>query len=181
MNDPFDLKPHIGTVQDYPIDGITFRDITTLLETPSAFVRACDEMAKLCAEFNPTAIASIESRGFVFAGPLARDLGLPLVLARKPGKLPNSAFSREFDLEYGSTALEIQKNTALTDQDTVIIVDDLIATGGTAIACAELLNEHFAVAKQNILVLALIDLPALGGSKLIRELGFQAASLVSYD
>ena len=181
MNDPFDLKPHIGTVQDYPIDGITFRDITTLLETPSAFVRACDEMAKLCAEFNPTAIASIESRGFVFAGPLARDLDLPLVLARKPGKLPNPAFSREFDLEYGSTALEIQKNTALTDQDTVIIVDDLIATGGTAIACAELLNDHFAVAKQNILVLALIDLPALGGSKSIRELGFQAASLVSYD
>ena len=65
MNDPFDLKRHIGTVQDYPIGGITFRDITTLLETPSAFVRACDEMAKLCAEFNPTAIASIESRGFV--------------------------------------------------------------------------------------------------------------------
>ena len=133
MNDPFDLKPHIGTVQDYPIDGITFRDITTLLETPSAFVRACDEMAKLCAEFNPTAIASIESRGFVFAGPLARDLDLPLVLARKPGKLPNPAFSREFDLEYGSTALEIQKNTALTDQDTLIIVDDLIATGGLSL------------------------------------------------
>ena len=86
------------------------------------------------------------------------------MLARKPGKLPNPAFSREFDLEYGSTALEIQKNTALTDQDTVIIVDDLIATGGTAIACAELLNEHFAVAKQNILVLALIDLPALGAA-----------------
>ena len=142
MNDPFDLKRHIGTVQDYPIGGITFRDITTLLETPSAFVRACDEMAKLCAEFNPTAIASIESRGFVFAGPLARELALPLVLARKPGKLPNLAFSREFDLEYGSTAIEIQKNTALTGQDSVIIVDDLIATGGTARSVSQLLQKE---------------------------------------
>ena len=87
-------------------------------------------MAKLCAEFNPTAIASIESRGFVFAGPLARDLDLPLVLARKPGKAAKfSILVVNLILEYGSTALEIQKNTALTDQDTVIIVDDLIATG----------------------------------------------------
>ena len=77
------------------------------------------------------------------------------MLARNPGQLPNLAFSREFDLEYGSTAIEIQKNTALTGQDSVIIVDDLIATGG--LACAELLNEHFSVAKQNILVLALIE------------------------
>ena len=180
MNDPFDLKRHIGTVQDYPIGGITFRDITTLLETPSAFVRACDEMAKLCAEFNPTAIASIESRGFIFAGPLARELTLPLVLARKPGKLPNLAFSREFDLEYGSTAIEI-KEYRLNRSGQCDYCRRSDCYWGTAIACAELLNEHFSVAKQNILVLALIDLPALGGSKLIRESGFQAASLVSYD
>ena len=180
MSDPFDLKPHIRTVEHYPIDGVTFRDITSLLEAPTAFTRACHEMTKLCTGFDPTVIASIESRGFIFAGPLARDLALPLVLARKPGKLPNAAFSRAFDLEYGSTALEIQKNTTLTRQDKVVIVDDLIATGGTAIACAELLNEHFAVAKQNILILALIDLPGLGGSQLIRANGFEVASLVSY-
>ena len=95
--------------------------------------------------FAPTAVASIESRGFIFAGPIACDLSLPMVLARKPGKLPNDAYRKEFDLEYGSTSLEIQKNTALNAADRVVIIDDLIATGGTAIACAELLNEHFRV------------------------------------
>ena len=180
MSDPFDLKSTIRTVEGYPIEGVTFRDITSLIETPAAFVRACDEMTKLCADFNPTAIASIESRGFIFAGPIAKELALPFVLARKPGKLPNDAFSREFDLEYGSTALEIQKNTALNASDRVVIVDDLIATGGTAIACAQLLNESFGVVFESILVLALIDLPALGGSALIRETGSESASLIAY-
>ena len=103
-----------------------------------------------------------------------------MVLARKPGKLPNDAYRKEFDLEYGSTALEIQKNTALTAADRVVIVDDLIATGGTAIACAALLNEHFSVPRENILVLALIDLPALGGTNLISSLGYSVGSLVEY-
>lgn len=180
VSDPFDLKPSIRTVDDYPIPGITFRDITSLIESPPAFVKACTEMTTLSAAFDPTAIVSIESRGFIFAGPIACDLTLPLVLARKPGKLPNDAYRKEFDLEYGSTSLEIQKNTPLTGQDRVVIVDDLIATGGTAIACAELLCEHFSVPKEQILVLALIDLPALGGSRLITRSGFEVASLTAY-
>jgi adenine phosphoribosyltransferase len=167
-------------VEDYPIPGITFRDITSLLETPSAFAKACQELRQLSKAFAPTAVASIESRGFIFAGPIACDLSLPMVLARKPGKLPNDAYRKDFDLEYGSTSLEIQKNTALTAADRVVIIDDLIATGGTAIACAELLNERFRVPRENILVLALIDLPALGGSDLISSSGYNVGSIIEY-
>ncbi len=180
MNDPLNLKPFIRSVDDYPIPGIKFRDITSLLETPSAFATACDEMTALSKGFSPTTVIGIESRGFIFAGAIASSLSVPFVLARKPGKLPNDTFSKAFDLEYGSTALEVQKNTKLSDQDRVIVVDDLIATGGTAVACAELLTEHFGVVRENILVLALIDLPGLGGSNAIQQAGFNVATLIAY-
>jgi Adenine/guanine phosphoribosyltransferases and related PRPP-binding proteins len=130
--------------------------------------------------FDATSIASIESRGFIFAGSIAKDLSLPFILARKPGKLPNETFIKDFDLEYGSTSIEIQKNTVVNESDRVVIVDDLVATGGTAIACAELLTENFNVKKQNILILAVIDLPDLGGSKLIADQGYKIETLVSY-
>ena len=87
---------------------------------------------------------------------------------------------KDFDLEYGSTSIEIQKNTVVSESDRVVIVDDLVATGGTAIACAELLTENFNVKKQNILILAVIDLPDLGGSKLIANQGYEIETLVSY-
>ena len=103
MNDPLDLKKFIRTVNDFPIDGIVFRDITSLIETPEAFIKTCYELTKITKEFNAEIIASIESRGFIFAGTIARDLGLPFVLARKPGKLPNETFQKSFNLEYGST------------------------------------------------------------------------------
>ena len=98
MNDPLDLKKFIRTVNDFPIDGIVFRDITSLIETPEAFIKTCDELTKITKEFNAEIIASIESRGFIFAGTIARDLGLPFVLARKPGKLPNETFQKSFKL-----------------------------------------------------------------------------------
>ena len=181
MGDPLGLKPSIRTVYDYPIPGVKFRDITSLLETPPAFVTACEAMTNICRDFQPTTVVAIESRGFIFAAPVARELGLPFVLARKPGKLPNPAFARSFELEYGNTALEIQKSTALGSQDRVVIVDDLIATGGTAMACGVLLNKHFGVPAENILVVALIDLPGLGGSAALRKAGYQPSSIISYD
>ena len=97
MNDPLDLKKFIRTVNNFPIDGIVFRDITSLIETPEAFIKTCDELTKITKEFNAEIIASIESRGFIFAGTIARDLGLPFVLARKPGKLPNETFQKSFE------------------------------------------------------------------------------------
>ena len=180
MSDPLDLKRFIRTVENFPIDGISFRDITSLIETPEAFVKTCDELTKITKEFGANIIASIESRGFIFAGTIARDLSLPFVLARKPGKLPNKTFKKSFDLEYGSTSIEIQKNTNIEKGQRVVIIDDLVATGGTAIACAELLTENFNVEKSDILILCIIDLPELGGSNLIKEQGYNIEMLVSY-
>ena len=181
MNDPLDLKKFIRTVNDFPIDGIVFRDITSLIETPDAFIKTCDELTKITKEFNAEIVASIESRGFIFAGTIARDLSLPFVLARKPGKLPNETFQKSFNLEYGSTSIEIQKNTNIRKGQKIVIVDDLVATGGTAIACAELLIENFNVRNEDILILSIIDLTDLGGSKLIKEKGFSIKTLVDYD
>jgi len=181
MNDPLDLKKFIRTVNDFPIDGIVFRDITSLIETPEAFIKTCDELTKITKEFNAEIIASIESRGFIFAGTIARDLGLPFVLARKPGKLPNETFQKSFNLEYGSTSIEIQKNTNISKGQKIVIVDDLVATGGTAIACAELFTENFNVRNEDILILSIIDLTDLGGSKLIKEKGFSIKTIVDYD
>ena len=180
MSDKFRLKKFIRKVNDFPIEGIVFRDITSLIETPEAFVNTCEQLTRLTKLFDANAIASIESRGFIFAGSIAKDLSLPFILARKPGKLPNTTFSKDFDLEYGSTSIEIQKNTILNKTDRVVIVDDLIATGGTAIACAELITENFDISKENILILAVIDLPNLGGSNLIKEQGYKVETLVSY-
>ena len=181
MNDPLDLKKFIRTVNDFPIDGIVFRDITSLIETPEAFVKTCNELTKITREFNADIVASIESRGFIFAGTIARDLGLPFVLARKPGKLPNETFQKSFDLEYVSTSIEIQKNTNINKGQKIVIVDDLVATGGTAIACAELLTENFNVSNEDILILSIIDLTELGGSALIKEKGFSIKTIIDYD
>ena len=181
MNDPLDLKKFIRTVNDFPIDSIVFRDITSLIETPEAFIKTCDELTKITKEFNAEIVASIESRGFIFAGTIARDLGLPFVLARKPGKLPNETFQKSFNLEYGRTSIEIQKNTNISKGQKIVIVDDLVATGGTAIACAELLTENFNVRNEDILILSIIDLTDLGGSKLIKEKGFSIKTIVDYD
>ncbi len=180
MNDPLDLKKYIRTVNNFPIDGIIFRDITSLIETPEAFVKTCNELTRITKQFNASIVASIESRGFIFAGTIARDLSLPFVLARKPGKLPNETFKKSFDLEYGSTSIEIQKNTEIKPNQKIVIVDDLVATGGTAIACAELLTQNFNVNNEDILILCIIDLADLGGSNLIREKGFSIKTIVNY-
>ena len=181
MSDPLDLKRSVRTIDDFPIKGIKFRDITSLIETPEAFIKTCNQLTKLSKEFNADIIASIESRGFIFAGTIARDLGLPFVLARKPGKLPNKTFKKSFNLEYGSTSIEIQQNTNIKKNQKIVIVDDLVATGGTAIACAELLTENFSVKNENILILCVIDLKELGGSKLINEKGFSIKTIIDYD
>ena len=92
--DPLDLKKYIRTVDNFPIDGIEFKDITSLIETPKAFVKTCDELTKITKDFGADLVASIESRGFIFAGTIARDLHLPFILARKPGKLPNETYKK---------------------------------------------------------------------------------------
>lgn len=180
MNDPLSIKKYIRTIKDFPIEGIKFRDITSLIETPIGFIKTCKEFKERAKKFNATLITSIESRGFIFAGPVACELSIPFVLARKPGKLPNETYKKKFNLEYGSTSIEIQKNTKIKDDDRVVIIDDLIATGGTAMACANILNEKFNVKKKNILILCVIDLPDLGGSEIIRAYGYNVETLADY-
>ena len=148
-----DLKKYIRTVLDFPIKGIEFRDITSLVENPQSFNYALMQLTNDCMDFKADKIIGIESRGFVFGAPLARDLEVPFVMARKPGKLPGHVYTQSYDLEYGSASLSIQCNTAIQSTDKVVIIDDLIATGGTAVACADILYNAFDVAKENILIL----------------------------
>jgi len=176
-----DLKKHIRTVLDFPIKGIEFRDITSLVEYPQSFNYALMQLTNECMDFKADKIVAIESRGFVFGAPLARDLEVPFVMARKPGKLPGQCYSQGYKLEYGEASLNIQCNSPIVSTDKVIIIDDLIATGGTAIACADILYNAFDVAKENILVLALIDLPDLKGSAIIQEQGYNVKTLVEFE
>ena len=131
--------------------------------------------------FNATKIVAIESRGFIFGSPIARDMELPLILARKPGKLPNKTYQRNYKLEYGEAELHIQRNSDIKSNDKIVIVDDLIATGGTAKALASLIAQCWKVPKENILVLAVIDLPDLGGSAIIEEAGFNVKALIEFE
>ena len=174
-----DLKQTIRTIPDFPKAGILFRDITSLLENPLAFNKALVDLTTL--SFKATKIIGIESRGFVFGAPVARDLDLPFIMARKPGKLPGKTHRKEYELEYGTACLHIQCSTDIVPEDTVIIIDDLIATGGTALACADLVHEHFAVPKNNITVLAIIDLTDLGGFAKIVEQGYNAGALIEFE
>ena len=174
------IKETITIVKDYPIKGIVFKDITTLLENPDAFKSTVDIMVDKVKHLDFNRVVGVESRGFFWSGPIAYALSKSFVLARKPGKLPNETYVKSFDLEYGSTSIEIQKNTNIEKGQRVVIIDDLVATGGTAIACAELLTENFNVEKSDILILCIIDLPELGGSNLIKEQGYNIETLVSY-
>ena len=176
-----DIKDSIRTVPDFPIEGIQFRDITSLLESPEALNKALIDMTASCMMFSATKIVAIESRGFIFGSPLARDMELPLILARKPGKLPNPTYQRSYKLEYGEAELHIQRNSDINSKDKIVIVDDLIATGGTAKALASLIAQVFRVPKENILVLAVIDLPDLGGSTLIKNEGFNVERLIEFE
>ena len=180
MDDPLDIKRHIRCVEDFPIPGVKFRDITSLVETPIALKKTCDQITKISRNFEPNLLVGIESRGFIFSSPVALDLSIPFVLARKPGKLPHESYSRHFDLEYGSTSIEVQKNSQISRHDKILIVDDLVATGGTALACCDLLTKHFDIERSNILFVAVIDLPHLGGSQRILEAGYGLEILVSY-
>lgn len=135
-----DLASHIRDVQDFPIEGILFKDITTLLQDPGAFKEAVDALVARYAGEKIDKIAAVESRGFIFGAPLAYHLGAGFVPVRKPGKLPAKTVRVEYSLEYGSNVLEMHVD-ALQPGERVLIVDDLLATGGSARAVAQLVEE----------------------------------------
>lgn len=174
-----DIKNSIRTVPDFPIKGIQFRDITGLVEDPESFNKSLIDLTAEIMLFKGDVIVGIESRGFLFGTPLARDLEVPFILARKPGKLPNKTVSKKYQLEYGEAELHLQLLSPI--QGKVVIVDDLIATGGTALACANLIHENWNIPKEDILILAIIDLPKLGGSAIIKDNGYTVRTLVEFD
>ncbi|MDA7641355.1 adenine phosphoribosyltransferase [Candidatus Marinimicrobia bacterium] len=170
------IKETITIVKDYPIKGIVFKDITTLLENPTAFKATVDLMIEKIAHLEFDKVVGVESRGFFWCAPIAYGLSKSFVLARKPGKLPREAAEKHFTLEYGTNSVHIHKD-AISAGDKILVVDDLIATGGTATATADLCRELGAT---DIHTLCLIDLPHLGGSKKLAEKYGEVITLIDY-
>jgi adenine phosphoribosyltransferase len=172
-----DFKPTIRTIPDYPKKGIQFRDVTTLLGNPRAFRAAVDALVQPYAGVRVDKIAGIEARGFILGGAVAHQLSTGFVPVRKKGKLPWKTLSEEYDLEYGKDQVEIHVD-AVKPGDHVVVVDDLIATGGTAFAAIKLLERAGA---KVIGCLFLVDLPDLGGADKIRALGMDVTTLVAFE
>ena len=171
-----DLKKYIRSIPDYPKKGILFRDITTLIKDKDAFKECVDQMSKILIKLNFDKIASIESRGFLFASALCYNLSKPLILMRKKNKLPAEKYSQEFELEYGRATLEIHKDS-IKPKEKIIIVDDLIATGGTSEAGAKLVEKSEGIVSGFIFVINLFD---VGGKKLLEDKGYKTFSLIDF-
>ena len=171
-----DLAALIRTIPGYPRPGILFRDITTLLLDGPGFARSIDRLAALVADCGIDAVAGIEARGFVFGAALAYRLGTGIVLIRKRGKLPGTVASVDYALEYGEDRIEMHAD-AVQPGARVLIVDDLVATGGTALAAAQLLRGAGAVVESAVFV---VDLPDLGGAARLRAAGVAVRSLVHF-
>ena len=171
-----DLKKYIRSIQDYPKKGILFRDITTLIKNKDAFRDCIDQMSKILSKVNYDKIAAIESRGFIFASPLSYNLSKPYILLRKKNKLPAERYSVDFELEYGKSTLEIHKDS-IKPKEKVLIIDDLIATGGTAEAGAKLVEKSGGIVSGLIFVMNLFD---LGGKKLMENKGYKTFSLIDF-
>ena len=170
-----DLKRYIRDVPDFPQPGVLFRDITPLLQNPAAFREVVDRLTAALRDENVDAIVGIESRGFLFAAPLAYNLGVTLVPVRKSGKLPSARMTVEYSLEYGTSQLDIHRD-ALAPEASVVIVDDLLATGGTALAAAKLVELLGARVHSFSF---LVELASLGGRERLR--GYEVLSLIRYD
>ncbi|MCX5799867.1 MAG: adenine phosphoribosyltransferase [Candidatus Eisenbacteria bacterium] len=168
------LKQLIRNIPDFPKKGIVFRDITTLLKEGAEFAGVIDALAEECAKRNPEAILAMESRGFVLGGALAYCLRLPFIPARKPGKLPWEKAREEYQLEYGTDALEVHLD-AIEAGERIVIVDDLLATGGTAVAAARLVEKLGGVVAG---MLFLVELEFLKGRERLQA--YDVFSLVKY-
>jgi len=172
-----DLKSIIRTIPDYPKPGIMFRDVTTLLEDPVALGVAVSALAEPFRGQHIAQVAGIEARGFIFGAAVAIELGAGFIPLRKPGKLPRETLSEPYDLEYGTDELHIHADS-IEAGESVVLIDDLIATGGTALAGLRLLNR----VKANVLGAGfVIDLPDLGGANALRTEGLTVNSLIEFE
>ena len=171
-----DLKKYIRSIPDYPKKGILFRNITTLIKDKDAFKECINQMSKLLMKLNFDKLAAIESRGFLFSSALSYNLSKPLILMRKKGKLPAEKYSQDFVLEYGKGTLEMHKDS-IKPKERVVIIDDLIATGGTAKAAAKLVEKSGGIVEGFVFVINLFD---LGGKKLLEDKGYKTFSLIDF-
>lgn len=172
-----DLKALVRTVPDFPHPGIQFRDITTLIGHSQGLSASVEHLAELAQAHGAQKIAGMEARGFIFGAAVAVRLGIGFVPVRKPGKLPIQTIGIDYALEYGTDRLEIDPG-AIAEGEHVVIVDDLIATGGTALAAAELLRMAGARVDHALFV---IDLPDLGGADKLREAGLAVRTLMHFE
>ena len=171
------IKSKIRTIKNYPIDGVMFRDITTLFKDPDGLREAINIFAERYKDMKIDKIAAIESRGFLIGAPLAFLLNIGLVLIRKPGKLPAETIKQDYKLEYGSDQIEIHID-AIKEGEKVLIVDDLIATGGTVEASVKLVQKM----KGEVLECCfIIDLPDIGGSRKLESMGQNVFSLCEFE
>ena len=170
-----DLKQHIRSVPDFPKPGIMFRDITPMLKSPVAMKYVIQQLAEPFRNSGVKSILAAEARGFIFGAPLAMELGAAFIPVRKPGKLPSHTHSFHYDLEYGSDSLEIHKD-AIDKGDRVLLVDDLLATGGTVQACRQLAEQIGAVV---VGAAFLIELTFLNGRNRLESIPIN--SLIQYD
>jgi adenine phosphoribosyltransferase len=171
------LRSRIRTVPDWPISGVQFRDITPLLQSPLAFRVLIDEFVHRYFDQTPDAIAGLDARGFIIGSVLAYELNIGFVPIRKKGKLPFSTLEETYALEYGEATVEIHTD-AVTPGSRVVLIDDLIATGGTMLAGKVLLER---LGAQVIEGAAIVDLPALGGSRKLRDAGLPLFTLLEFD
>ena len=170
------LKDFIRSIQDYPKKGILFRDITTLIKDKDAFAEAISQIVERSKKYDFDKIAAIESRGFVFASAVSFILKKPFIMLRKKNKLPAEVHSVDFELEYGTATIEVHKDS-IEKNDNVLIIDDLIATGGTAEAAAKLIKMSDANVAAFIFVINLFD---LDGCKKLEDNGFKVENLIEF-
>ena len=170
------LKATIASIPDYPKPGITFRDISPLLQNGEAFSACIDYFAQRYRERNITQIAAIEARGFIFGAALANSLNCGLTLLRKPGKLPGKTLTQRYQLEYGSDELQMQEQ-CLSDNDNVLIIDDLLATGGTVEAAVQLIRQTHATIEEAAFLVTLDDLP---GEQKLQQQGVACYTLCRF-
>ena len=174
---PETVARYIRTIPDYPKPGVQFRDISTLIGDPEGFRLAVDGLCAAFGDRQPQKIAGIEARGFILGGAVARQLRSGFIPLRKKGKLPAETIEIRYDLEYGSEAMEIHRD-AIAPGERVLVIDDLIATGGTAAAGLDLLHQ---IGADIVGLGAVIDLPDLGGSRMLRARGIDLITLCSFS
>jgi len=174
-----DLKNIIRTVDDFPKPGVKFLDVTSLLENPEAFKRTVNWLIKVAAVHKIESIVAIDARGFIWGGAVANELRCPLHLARKPGKLPGNVVTHTYNTEYSSASLSMLKDIKI--QGPVLIIDDILATGGTLNAVGEMLDQEFQIKAKDQVHAVIANLDFLPGKKFLTDKGYSVQHLLNFD